>query len=77
MEVSAPTGESFTFTLDPFRRECLLKGLDEIGLTLSRDAAMGDYEARSPMLGWTVPTPSAERRLGLKYGRGAASEFRT
>jgi 3-isopropylmalate/(R)-2-methylmalate dehydratase small subunit len=73
MEVSAPTGESFTFTLDPFRRECLLKGLDEIGLTLSREAAIGDYEARSPMLGWTVPKPSAERRLGLRFGGGAGA----
>jgi 3-isopropylmalate/(R)-2-methylmalate dehydratase small subunit len=74
MIVSAPTGETFTFTLDPFRRECLLKGVDEIGLTLSREAAIAAYEAKAPMLSWMVPRPSAERRLGLKFGRGAAME---
>jgi 3-isopropylmalate dehydratase small subunit len=68
MEVSAAEGERFPFALDPFRRECLLKGLDEIGLTLSREAEIGEYEGRSPMLGWTVPRPSGERRLGLRFG---------
>ena len=27
-------GLRYSFTIDPFRRECLLKGLDDIGLTL-------------------------------------------
>jgi 3-isopropylmalate/(R)-2-methylmalate dehydratase small subunit len=61
-------GESFTFTLDPFRRECLLKGLDEIGVTLEAEPAIADYEARAPMLGWKPAKPSAERRLGLRFG---------
>ena len=32
--VSTPEGESFSFDIDPFRKHCLLNGLDEIGLTL-------------------------------------------
>lgn len=32
--VTTPEGESFSFDIDPFRKHCLLNGLDEIGLTL-------------------------------------------
>src|SRR5690606_28799907 len=32
--VTTPGGESFPFDIDPFRKHCLLNGLDEIGLTL-------------------------------------------
>jgi 3-isopropylmalate/(R)-2-methylmalate dehydratase small subunit len=46
MQVSAPTGESFGFDMDPFRRECLLAGRDEIALTLASEAAIGAYELR-------------------------------
>jgi len=43
-------GEGFTagFTVDPFRRHCLLKGLDDVGLSLQRADAISDYEARRP-----------------------------
>ncbi|HLI35383.1 MAG TPA: 3-isopropylmalate dehydratase small subunit [Terriglobia bacterium] len=33
-----------TFEIDPFRRECLLKGLDDIGLTLRVEDAIAAYE---------------------------------
>lgn len=39
-------GNKFGFAVDPFRRECLLKGLDDIGLTLQHEDAIADYEAR-------------------------------
>ena len=39
--------DRFTFEIDPFRKECLLGGLDEVGLTLARDRAIGDYETRA------------------------------
>ena len=42
----APFQDRFEFVIDPFRRDCLLKGLDEIGLTLAMDARISDYEAR-------------------------------
>ena len=35
---------SFSFELDEFRRECLLKGLDEIGLTMEHAEAIRAYE---------------------------------
>ena len=45
MTVTTPFQDRFGFTLDPFRRRCLMEGLDEIGLTLARDTAISKYEA--------------------------------
>ena len=39
-------GNKFGFAVEPFRRECLLKGLDDIGLTLRHEDAIAEYEAR-------------------------------
>ena len=36
--------ESFPFAIEPFRRECLLAGLDEIAVTLAMDDAITSYE---------------------------------
>lgn len=47
MTVTTPLQECFEFHLDPFRRQCLLEGLDEIGLTLASEAAIRDYELRT------------------------------
>ncbi len=33
--VTTPGGESFHFDIDPFRKHCILNGLDDIGLTLA------------------------------------------
>ena len=44
--VTTPFQDRFSFEIDPFRKTCLLEGLDEVGLTLQRDAAIGDYERR-------------------------------
>ncbi|HLN63599.1 MAG TPA: 3-isopropylmalate dehydratase small subunit [Symbiobacteriaceae bacterium] len=43
-------GEGFTasFEVDPFRKHCLLNGLDDIGLTLQHADAIAAYEARQP-----------------------------
>jgi len=43
-------GEGFSaeFTVDPFRRHCLLNGLDDIGLSLQHADAISAYEARRP-----------------------------
>jgi 3-isopropylmalate/(R)-2-methylmalate dehydratase small subunit len=45
MTVTTPFQDRFTFSMDPFRRDCLMQGLDEIGMTLARDQAIGGYEA--------------------------------
>lgn len=42
--VTTPFQDRFTFEIDPFRKRCLLEGLDEIGLTLARETAISDYE---------------------------------
>ncbi|MFA9200932.1 MAG: 3-isopropylmalate dehydratase small subunit [Cypionkella sp.] len=44
--VTTPFQDRFAFEIDPFRKLCLLEGLDEVGLTLARDAEITDYEAR-------------------------------
>ena len=44
--VAAPNGASARFEIDPFRKDCLYRGLDAIGLTLQHEAAITSYEAR-------------------------------
>jgi 3-isopropylmalate/(R)-2-methylmalate dehydratase small subunit len=43
-KVVCPSGENFAFEIDEFRKDCLVKGLDEIGLTLQSAQAIKDYE---------------------------------
>ncbi|MGN6377095.1 MAG: 3-isopropylmalate dehydratase small subunit [Sphingomonas sp.] len=45
MTVTTTYQDRFAFELDPFRRTCLMEGLDEIGLTMAREAAIGRFEA--------------------------------
>jgi len=45
--VTTPFQDRFTFEVDPFRKHCLLNGLDEVGLTLARDSAISAYETRA------------------------------
>ena len=45
-QLVAPDGESFRFEIDPFRKKCLLEGLDDIGLTLQKAPLIDDFEAR-------------------------------
>ena len=42
--VTTPFQDRFAFEIDPFRKMCLLEGLDEISLTEKSDAAIGAYE---------------------------------
>ena len=45
-EVRLPCGNVFKFEIDEFRKDCLVRGLDEIGLTLQNADAIRAYEAR-------------------------------
>ncbi len=45
-EVRTPEGEAFHFDVDPFRRECLLAGMDDIALTLQSADEIRTYEQR-------------------------------
>jgi len=49
--VTDDDGLRFSFEVDPFRRECLLKGLDDIGLTLQHEDKIRDHEARRVVFG--------------------------
>ena len=44
--VSTPAGNDFSFEIDPFRKENLLNGLDDIGLTLKHADKIDEYERR-------------------------------
>jgi 3-isopropylmalate/(R)-2-methylmalate dehydratase small subunit len=44
--VTTPFQDRFTFEIDPFRKHCLMHGLDEVGLTLESGKAISDYEVR-------------------------------
>ena len=50
--ISDDCGNKFSFAVDPFRRECLLKGLDDIGLTLQHEDAISRYEAGRAVFKW-------------------------
>ena len=54
--VTTPYQDRFAFEIDPFRKMCLMDGLDEIGLTLGEDAQIGAYEVqRAATHPWLVP----------------------
>ncbi len=44
--VSSSEGETFSFEIDPFKKHCLLEGLDDIGLSLEKAPAIDSYEAK-------------------------------
>jgi 3-isopropylmalate/(R)-2-methylmalate dehydratase small subunit len=44
--VTTPHQDCFSFDIDPFRKHCLINGLDEVGLTLERSDAIAAFEAR-------------------------------
>jgi 3-isopropylmalate/(R)-2-methylmalate dehydratase small subunit len=43
-EIRGPDGGCVKFEMDPFRKRCLLEGLDNIGLTLESEKAISDFE---------------------------------
>jgi 3-isopropylmalate/(R)-2-methylmalate dehydratase small subunit len=43
---TADGAKSFRFDIDPFRKHCLLNGLDDIGLTMEKKSEIDDFEAR-------------------------------
>ena len=50
--VTDDRGFKATFEVDPFRKYCLLEGLDDIGLTLRHAAALDAYETQHDHAGW-------------------------
>ena len=48
--VTTSDGQSFGFAVDPHRKHCLMNGLDDIGLTLEKAAAIDSFEAKATTL---------------------------
>jgi 3-isopropylmalate/(R)-2-methylmalate dehydratase small subunit len=48
-------GLSLSFSTDPFRRECLLQGLDDIGLSLKHEVALEKFEQQHDNEFWLAP----------------------
>ena len=46
-EIRGPDGGCIKFDIDPFRKRCLLEGLDNIGLTLENEKAIAKYESEA------------------------------
>ncbi|MET0193418.1 MAG: 3-isopropylmalate dehydratase small subunit [Hyphomicrobiaceae bacterium] len=46
-EIRGPDGGVITFDIDPFRKRCLLEGLDNIGLTMQEDKKIGEFEKQA------------------------------
>jgi 3-isopropylmalate/(R)-2-methylmalate dehydratase small subunit len=45
-EIRGPDGGCIKFDIDPFRKHCLLNGLDDVGLTLQKKAKVDGFEAK-------------------------------
>jgi 3-isopropylmalate/(R)-2-methylmalate dehydratase small subunit len=45
-QIKGPDGGTISFEIDPFRKHCLLEGLDDIGLTLQKEAAIESFESK-------------------------------
>src|SRR6195256_6407020 len=46
-EITGPDGGVIPFDIDPFRKRCLMEGLDDIGLTLEKGGGVDAFEAKS------------------------------
>jgi 3-isopropylmalate/(R)-2-methylmalate dehydratase small subunit len=54
-------GLRYPFTVDPFRRECLLQGLDDIGLTLVHEKEIAAFETKG------LRTPRMYQSVDVKF----------
>lgn len=45
-EIQRPNGERISFSVDEHRRDCLINGLDDIGLTMQRETKISDFEGQ-------------------------------
>lgn len=61
--VADSSGLQYSFTIDPFRRDCLLEGLDDIGLTLVHEADITAFEKKH------LRVPQMNAPLDVKFHR--------
>ncbi len=50
--IKGPDGGTITFEIDPFRKHCLLNGLDDIGLTMKKADKIQSYEDKLAQREW-------------------------
>ena len=48
-KINAPNGVSYDFEIDTFLKECLLEGLDDIGLTMQKDTNISEFEDKQQL----------------------------
>ncbi|WP_417822230.1 3-isopropylmalate dehydratase small subunit [Terasakiella sp.] len=54
-EIKGPDGGTIKFDVDPFRKHCLIEGLDDVGLTLQREEQIKSFEEqRAASMPWLV-----------------------
>jgi 3-isopropylmalate/(R)-2-methylmalate dehydratase small subunit len=58
-KVNLPNGRSYAFEVDPWRKECLLNGWDDIGLTLRNESDITKFEAKQKQIMPWLYTKSA------------------
>ncbi len=46
-EITTSDGQTISFDVDPFKKHCLIEGLDDIGLTLEKSASIDAFEAKA------------------------------
>jgi 3-isopropylmalate/(R)-2-methylmalate dehydratase small subunit len=51
--IQGPDGGTITFEIDPFRKHCLLNGLDDIGLTMQKKAKLDSFEKTLAKRNWS------------------------
>ena len=85
--ISRPDGEKVHFEIDPFRKHCLLNGLDDIGLTEQKSAEIAAYEEKArlarplavrhdPARGLSVAqTRASNRKVLVLAGDGIGPEI--
>ncbi|MBA5727286.1 3-isopropylmalate dehydratase small subunit [Bombella mellum] len=69
-EIHRPDGEVMSFEMDPFRRQVLLEGLDDVAQTLkNHEQAIREFEAR-PSRAWVPSTKQPGRPQSVIGGKG-------
>lgn len=58
--ISGPDGGTVSFEMDPFKKKCLLEGLDDVGLTLTNEEKIDGFEGeREQSMPWMSQTTAA------------------
>jgi 3-isopropylmalate/(R)-2-methylmalate dehydratase small subunit len=48
-KVISKNGKEYSFVVDPFRKDCLYRGLDDIGLTLIHEKKITEFENKNKL----------------------------